>query len=402
MKNEILLKVISDPYLYNTFIKSVGIFECLNDNQKAIYKKVQDFHTKTQKCPSEQEALTYFDVPLDISKIGEDFTFESILSEIRREKLKYWILDIATDIERDKVDYDKVYKELSILKDKLEVQIPKGFTVGQLVSEIVNYEVTKAKTDVIKTNIKSLDHVLKGGFHKGELAFLVAPPGRGKSTFLINLLYSFLMQKKLTVLLSNELRSEAILSRLYRRILKMPREQFSYENKKDIEDGLTRFFKFVKGKGVVHYVPVNSWSVSDMKSWISAWEKEFDQKVDAIIIDYFDRLKKPWAEDNRLKQRALVDELRDYAVDKDIFIGTATQANKASLDAPLVTEQHIGEAFAKIETADVVISLSQNTQEREQKKGRLTILKNREYGGMGSIVDVKISWEELLVADFEY
>ena len=401
MRDELLFRIITDEYLFQTFINAVGIIECLSPVQKSIYKKAVEYHKTNKKTFTEQEGKLLFEAKLDIDKIGEEFVFETVLSEVREEKLKFWILNVAESIEGHNVDYGKVYTELTKLRDKLELHLPKGMQAGQFVDKVIDYESTKARVDVLKTNISTVDSVLRGGFHKGELAFLIAPPGRGKSAFLINLFHSLLTQKRTTLLMSNELRTEAILARLYRRILKMPRDNFNFDNKKQVEAGLDRFFRLVKGKGVIHYVPVRSWGVSEIKSWVKAWEKEFGTEVDAIIIDYFDRLRTPWGEDSRLKLKALVDELRDYAVDSDIFIGTATQTNRSGLNAPLVTEEHVGETFGKIESSDVVLSLSQNAQERAQNKGRLTVLKNREYGGAGTVVDVKISWDEMLMTDLE-
>jgi len=401
MRDELFFRIVTDEYLYKAFIDSIGITECLSPTQKNLYQKILQFCERENRCLREPEAETLFDKVFNVSEISAEFTFEFVLNEVRREKMKYWILNVAEDIEQDHVNYDKVYKELSTLKDKLEMHIPKGVFAGDAIADTISLESGKLQTDTLKTGIASVDYVLRGGFHKSELAFLIAPPGKGKSTFLLNMMYSFLIQKRVTLFLSNELRAESILSRLYRRVLKMPREEFTLDNKAEIEKNLGTYFRYIKGKGIIHYTPVNSWSVSDVKAWVTAWEKQLGVPVDALLIDYADRLKKPWGEDNRLKTRALVDDLRDYAVEKDIFIGTATQANRSSLSAAVVTEEHVSDSFAKIESADVVLSLSQNPQERDNQKGRLTVLKNREYGNAGAVIDVSTNWELLTIGAYD-
>ena len=402
MRDEILHKIITDEYLFGVFIENVGIVECLTPMQKLTYKKVLAYNKEHKKVLTLAEADTLFERVINTNDLGSDFTFETVLDEIKREKLKYWILNVATDIEDHKVNYAKVFKELGRLKDKLEVRVPKGIEAGAQVASIIELETSKIKTDTMRSLINALDRALFGGFHKGELAFMITPPGRGKSTFLVNLFYGFLMQNRCTLFLSNELRTEVVLARLYRRIMQMERKDFSIENKAKIVKHLKKFFNYVKGSGVVHYVPVNQWGPEDLKSWALAWEKQYGRKIDCIVIDYFDRLKKPWGEGERFKQRALVDTLRDFAVDQDLFIATATQTNRAGLSAPLVTEEHTGEAFAKVESADVILSLSQSAQEKSEQRARVTVLKNREFGGAGTIVDVKTIWEELTVTDFEF
>lgn len=402
MKDVILFKVITDVYLYNLFVQSVGLAECLTPIQRPMYKKAIEFWKAHNRCPTEAEAKTLFGKDVSVEGISREFTFDVVLNEIRIEKLKYWILNVAEDIEQNKVDYGKVYNQLALLKDKLEVHMPKGVAVDSLKDTAVELESAKARVDVLKTGINSLDYALRGGLHKGELMFLIAPPGRGKSTFLVNLFYSFLLSRKSTLFLSNELRVDTILSRLYRRIMKMGRKEFIPENKKEIEKGLNQFFKYTKGKGLVHYVPVDTWGVNDIKSWVTAWEKQIQVPVDAVIIDYVDRLQKPKEFEYRLRLKALVDQLRDYAVDKELHIASATQTNRSGLSAPLVMEEHVAEAFSKIESSDVILSLSQSQTEREAQKARIAVLKNREYGGVGSVIDVQAIWDQLTLADFEY
>lgn len=401
MKDEILHRVLTDQYLYNTFIRAIGIVECLTPVQKMVYKKAVDITKSSEKVLTVDEANLLFGYSVKTTDLTADFLFEYVLSEVRKEKLKFWILGVAEDIEYDKVDYDKVYAQLTTLRDKLSVHTPKGVLAGSKFEDILAFESARAHVDTVKSGIKGLDAILKGGFHKGELAFVIAPPGRGKSTMLLNLAYSFLLQKRNILILSNELREQAILSRLYRRITKRVREDFTLGEKANIEAALGQYFKYAKGQAIVHYTPAHTFGVSDIRSWVAAWEKQFGEKVDIVLIDYFDRIKKPVSRDEyRLQLRSLTEDLRDLAVDQDLLIITATQTNRFALDAPLVTQQHVSEAFGKIEATDIAMSISQNEQERGQKRARITILKNREFGGEGTVIDVKVMWDLLSITDY--
>lgn len=401
MKDEILFKMLTDQHLFDTFVKSVGIHELVSVKQKEILSTAMDHEKMYGRVLTEAEAALLLPVAEKAQDVGSDFVFDNVLKEVKAEKLSHWVLKVAESIEEKKVDYERVYSELSSLKDRLEVHLPKGIQIGTMFDETLMLADAKSGSDLLRTHIRALDRALRGGIHKGELMFLIAPPGRGKSTFLVNLQHSFLVQGKTTLLLSNELRADVILSRLYRRILKMERSEYTMENKENVIKGLQHFFRYVHGKGAIHYVPVEEWGVSDIRSWKAAWEKAYGQQVDAIIIDYFDRLKKPWGGDNRTKLRDLTNQLRDFAVDEDILIASATQANRASLSAQLVTEEHCSEAFGKVESADVVLSLSQIDQERQEDRARLTVLKNREYGGVGTTIDIRTAFNRLLITDIE-
>lgn len=397
--NELLLRIITDAELLN-FFQRVGVWDILSYDQKNVFQKAVNFKEKHGATLSLDEALILFsDKRLDVdAEISKDFTLDYVYSQVKTEKLKEWILRVATAIEKGTVDYDKTFEELKSLKERLSLIQSAGVNASTAVLDIINYEALRHEYDVISTGIKALDYALSGGLRKEEIFFVLAPPGRGKSTFLLNLVYGFALSRKNILFLTNELSKEAILSRLYRRILKQTRDEYLTkveENKKHIH----RFFAYTKSNIIVHYVDAESWSIDDVKNWVTAWEHQLSAPIDVVAIDYFDRLKKPWHKDERIKLRLLVDKARVLAVEKSLLIITASQTNRASLSAPLITEEHVSESFAKIESADIVLSLTQLPEERKENKARLTILKNREFGGVGSIIDVSVDWDRLTITD---
>ena len=73
--------------------------------------------------------------------------------------------------------------------------------------------------------------------------------------------------------------------------------------------------------------------------------------------------------------RLLVDDLREIPMQLSIPIVTATQSTRASSKKVLVTEIDVGESYGKVQSSDVVFSLNQTSDELENKRLRVAIIK---------------------------
>ena len=122
-------------------------------------------------------------------------------------------------------------------------------------------------------------------------------------------------------------------------------------------------------------------------------------EIDMVIVDYIDKLKVTKG-DFRLALRDLTEELRYLSIDRNIAVVTATQANRASLAKPKMTEAHISESFGKVEVADTIIALSQTDEERTQKRARLVMLKNRDYVS-GGCIESYVDFDKMILMDID-
>jgi replicative DNA helicase len=79
----------------------------------------------------------------------------------------------------------------------------------------------------------------------------------------------------------------------------------------------------------------------------------------------------------RHELKLIYEELRNLAMELDIPIWTASQANRDSAQSDIVGLENMSEAYGKAMVADVVISLSRKAAEKSTGIGRLFIAKNR-------------------------
>ena len=91
----------------------------------------------------------------------------------------------------------------------------------------------------------------------------------------------------------------------------------------------------------------------------------------------------------RHELKLIYEELRNLAMDLNIPVWTASQANRESASSEIVGLENMSEAYGKAMVADVVISLSRRAQEKATGIGRLFVAKNR-AGRDGILFPIKI------------
>ena len=103
-----------------------------------------------------------------------------------------------------------------------------------------------------------------------------------------------------------------------------------------------------------------------------------DFKPSLLVIDYADIMRSTRTYDSLRHELKLVyEELRNLAMEMNIPIWTASQANRDSAKAEVVGLENMSEAYGKAMVADVVVSLSRKPMEKSTGAGRLFVAKNR-------------------------
>jgi len=103
-----------------------------------------------------------------------------------------------------------------------------------------------------------------------------------------------------------------------------------------------------------------------------------DKKPDVIIVDYADLLRGAGrTQDLRHELGNIYEDLRGMAGEYEIPVWTASQANRSALEEDVIGADKIAESYAKIMTADFVISLSRKIEDKISGTGRWHVIKNR-------------------------
>lgn len=373
-----------EKYLHQSFFSSIEtrtIFDTIIDYHYQIrggFLSLKDLWMLIEKKVDEEDHLLYRSI-LKKMKIDDGdrdekvveytlkrFSQESMLketiegvvnrlennSEVMLHELKTKIGDIISLNGNSKVaDYDYVSQHDDRLKISSE---PKRLATG-LSSE--------------------LDIHLKGGLGQGELGFILAPPGRGKTLALVNIGASALRHGKKVLHLTLEIKARIVAKRYDCALT-----DSSVEDILDNPDLLRNRLKEIQETGAKLVIKDYSYmhcGIADLHGVLEEYKGD-GEKFDLVIVDYADLMIPPQHyKDTRHEVAKIYEELRIIAGEYNIPVWTASQSNRASLSKRVVKMDDIAEAFSKANIADLIIALCQTEDEKQSKTMRLFVAKTR-------------------------
>ena len=225
------------------------------------------------------------------------------------------------------------------------------------------------------TGIKHLDQkdVLKGGLGRGEIGVVVANTGVGKSHYLVAMGAEALRRGKNVVHYTFELTETAVGIRYDSNLCNVPSSNV-VDNKETI---LKTYEENDFGNLIIKQYPTGGASIITIRNHLDKLMMK-DFKPSLLVIDYADIMRSTRTYDSLRHELKLVyEELRNLAMEMNIPIWTASQANRDSAKSEIVGLENMSEAYGKALVADVVVSLSRKPMEKSTGAGRLFVAKNR-------------------------
>lgn len=147
----------------------------------------------------------------------------------------------------------------------------------------------------------------------------------------------------------------------------------------------------VTGNLTIKYYPTKTASVNTLKAHLDQLIL-LKKKPDLVIVDYADLLRATSRTREKLHEdlEIIYEELRGLAGEYEIPVFTASQANRSSSEAEVITGDQIASSFAKVMVGDFIISLSRKITDKIAGTGRFFIIKNR-FGPDGLTFPSKIN-----------
>ncbi len=283
------------------------------------------------------------------------------------------------------IQTEKFESVLTIMKEAVSVGMQSS--VGHDFFEDVEARFVKINRCVCPTGISQLDAptILQGGLGRGEIGVVTANTGVGKSHWLVAMGANAMRNGKNVLHYTFELTEHAVGLRYDSNLCDINSNEVQ-DNKEDVLD---RYKDMELGRLIIKEYPTGSCSVVTIRNHVEKLAlKGFKPSV--IIIDYADIMRSTRSYDSlRHELKLIYEELRNLAMDLNIPIWTASQANRESASSEIVGLENMSEAYGKAMVADVVISLSRRAQEKATGLGRLFVAKNR-AGKDGILFPIKI------------
>lgn len=362
----------------------------LEDLKKAI--------TSRENISDYEDEISYIN-SLDTSCLNNpDYIVDLIESFAKKEAMKAAIAESITLIKEDKVEQveDIVRKAL---------MISRNVDTGQKYFEDFSdrWERVFSKNRNIKkfrTLFPSVDKSLEGGLGTKELAMVVAPPGVGKSLYLVNQGVQSLIDGNNVLYISLEMsedkiaqRFDSIMTLIPQTKLKDPKIQLTVKERLDI------FQKEFKGKLVIKEYPTLSISVNSIRSLLVQLKNYNGFVPDILIIDYLELLRSTRDIQHEYQaQQRVAEELRGLSMEHNLLVWTATQTNRSAKAKALITDAELGDSYGKIRPCDFSISLNQSEEEFDNGKMRVYIMKSRN-GVPRFTIPAKVDYQVLKISE---
>ena len=302
----------------------------------------------------------------DVGDLGfvKDKSLEFCKKQALKDALESAVELIATDKYESVVD---------LMKNAILKGMPSS--IGHNFFEDFDSRFSRVSRVTCPIGLAQLDKkdVLNGGLGRGEIGVITAPTGVGKSHFLVHAGVEALKVGKNVVHYTFELSENAVGLRYDSNLCEIPSNDVI-----DYKDEVIEKYKNMDlGRLIIKEYPTGSATVLTIRNHIEKLLlKSFVPSL--IIIDYADIMRSSRRFDSlRHELKLIYEELRNLAMDLNVPIWTASQANRDAANADVVGLENMAEAYGKAMVADVVISLSRKPLEKSTGSGRLFVAKNR-------------------------
>ena len=390
-----LLKSNKDFYLQIVNLVQPEHFEFPSHSK--IFEKVRGHYEKYGKLPTDdfivqdikpsltaresasdyEDELSYIN-NVDTSTVGNtDYMLDLVENFAKKEAMKAAIADSISLIKENRMDEVEalVKKALLINRDVDTGQDYFADVMGRW-DRIFN----KKQEEKYKTFLPSINKSLEGGLGSKELAMVVAPPGVGKSLFLVNQGVHSMIEGRKVLYISLEMSEDKIAQRFDSIMTLMP--QFKLKdpaNQLTVKERLDMFKKEFPGSElVIKEFPTGQASINTIRNLLVQLKNYDEFEPDLLIVDYLELLRPSREIQQEYQaQQKIAEELRGVAMEYNFLTWTATQTNRQGRMVKIITDAELGDSYGKIRTCDFAMSLNQSEEEFDEGRMRAYVIKSR-------------------------
>ena len=379
-----------EHYLKYSKVINESLFE--SRQSKYIYKLIVFYHKNTKgkslaplsslfalvnSRVKPNEAEKYKDVIRKIKKFP--LTDESIADEIvkrfaKRQIVKATIMDAVRSLDNDEnPDIDKLRARLdeALLIDSTELM---DTAYDYFSNPMHRLQQDRDEPRIATLLDPMLDKAMRRGLASGEIAIVVAPTSIGKTMFLINITYNAIKQGKKVVYVTLELSGKKIAGRFDQLVTKKPIDYI--EKHPEIVYQSTKKLSQHGGGLRIKDSVANKLSANELSVYLERIRKDF--AFDMVVVDQIDLMYSPKEfKERRHELSSIIIALRRVGATFGIPIWSASQATRIAGAAGTTTLWDISEDIGKANWADVILTLSQAPEDKEENVMFLDMAKNR-------------------------
>jgi replicative DNA helicase len=413
-----LLKSDKDFYLQIVNLVQPNYFEFPVHGR--IYSVVRDHYEKYKSLPNddfiEQEIRDTKSEKESLHDYTDELQYINRLDTSALDGSEYY-LDLIESFAKREAMKDAIKQSLLLIKEdrmeETENLVRKALTVSRSVDVGQKYfsdtkdrwdrTYNAEEADKYKTMLPSLNRSLEGGLGEKELAMVIAPPGVGKSLWLVNQAVQSMIEGRKVLYVSLEMSEDKIAQRFDSVTTLIPQSQLKDPSAQLKVDERLSIFRtnFPDSRLVIKEFPTGTATVNSLRALLVQLKNYEDFTPEVIIIDYLELLRPVRENQHEYQaQQRIAEELRGLAMESKVLLWTATQTNRQGRAVKIITDAELGDSYGKIRTCDFAVSLNQSEEEFDNGTMRAYVVKSRN-GRPRFTVPMTIDYNILRMAEGE-
>ncbi len=379
------------PFLKEEYFQTV--------TDRLLLTKIKEYMDKYNVPPS-KEALV---IELDSEELREVDYNESV-SQVERMSVdedtnEQWLVDKTEEFCQEKAVYNAIMESIHIIdgknKNKTKQAIPQVLSEALAISfdnhighdfiedHQQRFDFYHHKEERVPFDLDYMNKITKGGIPRKSLNIILAGTGVGKSLAMCHFAASNMMQGKNVLYITMEMAEEKIAERIDANLLNVKVDELVNLPKDIYNKKIHDLEQRTPGRLIIKEYPTASAHSGHFRHLINELKIKRNFVPDIIYIDYLNicsssRTKAIGGSINSYTYiKAIAEELRGLAVEKNVPIVSATQTTRSGFTNSDLGLEDTSESFGLPATADFMFAII-NSDELEQL-GQLMVkqLKNR-------------------------
>jgi replicative DNA helicase len=411
-----LLKTNKDFYLQIVNLVKSEYFEYPSHSK--LFDTIKEHYDKYSKLPTDdfilQDVKTKLGPKENISDYEDELSYIANVDTSTTSNTEY-MLDLVEKFAKKEEMKNAIATSISLIKEnrveEVEALVKKALLVSRDVDTGQDYFTTigsrwdrvfnKKNETKYRTVLPSLNYSLEGGLGCKELAMVVAPPGVGKSLYLVNQGVEAMKEGRKVLYVSLEMSEDKIAQRfdsittlISQNKLKEPSCQIK------VMERLKMFQEKCPGSQlVIKEFPTGQASINTIRNLLVQLKNYEEFEPDVLIVDYLELMRptRDIQQEYHAQQR-IAEELRGLAMEFNFLVWTATQTNRQGRMVKVITDAELGDSYGKIRTCDFAISLNQTEEEFDEGRMRAFVMKSRN-GKPRFSVNMNINYQTLTMSE---
>lgn len=399
IEETILRHLVHDESFARKVVPFVAKEYFSSQSDQILYEDIRNFITNYNKIPT---------VPA-LRLIAEDregipeATHKSILETLDKMEAKDdishdWLLERTEKFCQDRAIYNAITQSIDIIQGKhkslTKESLPELLKEALAISFDSNighdffensddrWNFYTRKEEKVPFDLEYMNKITNGGVSKKTLNVILGGTNVGKSLVMCHMAGANIAAGKNVLYITMEMSEEEIGKRIDANLLNYPINELSKMEKESYDNRLSRLKRKAFGKLVIKQFPTASAHVGHFRHLLNELNLKKGFVPDVVYIDYLNiscsqRMKVGGSINSYTYVKAIAEEFRGLAVEKNIPIITATQTNRTGYVNSDPGLEDTSESFGLPATADFMVAIVTSEELAELGQYAVKQLKNR-------------------------